>query len=85
MDVYNRRLLQVCAATDIDCLDLAAEIPKTTQYFWDDCHFTDLAQQRIAQLIAGFLERPVPDAEEESGPTLPTTPPPLNHAPETSD
>lgn len=69
MDAYNARLLEVCAVTASECLDLAAEIPKTTRYFWDDCHFTDLGQERIADLVAAFHRRLAPQAAEQPGST----------------
>ena len=56
MDAYNQRLLDVCEATGATCVDLAGEIPKTTEFFWDDCHFTDKAQGLIAGVVASALQ-----------------------------
>lgn len=55
MDAYNAQLLEVCERIGADCFDLAAEIPKTTEYFWDDCHFTDRGQAAVAEAIARFI------------------------------
>jgi lysophospholipase L1-like esterase len=56
MDAYNRTLLRIAAETGTACLDLAAVIPKSTTYFFDDCHFTDAAQPLIADVVAAALQ-----------------------------
>ena len=38
-------------------IDLAAQIPKTTEYFDDDCHFTDEANRLIAEVVGHELDR----------------------------
>ncbi len=55
IDAYNRRLLQVCALTGVECLDLAAAVPRTAANFWDDCHLTDAGQALLARLVADAL------------------------------
>ena len=44
------------------------EIPKTTDYFDDDCHFTDEANRLIADVVAASL---LADQGQEVG-SLPT-------------
>ena len=58
MSAYNRRLLDVCRDTGVQCLDLAAAIPRTPEFFWDDCHFTDAGQARVAEAVAAALLGP---------------------------
>lgn len=55
MEAYNRTLMRIGAETGTTCLDLAAVIPKSTTYFFDDCHFTDAAQPLIADVVAAAL------------------------------
>lgn len=55
MDAYNKTLLRVAAETGTPCLDLAVVVPKSTEYFFDDCHFTDAAQPLIADVVAAAL------------------------------
>ena len=55
MEAYNQRLLSVCRELDAVCVDLALVIPPTTEYFYDDCHFTDAAQGLVADSVAGEI------------------------------
>jgi hypothetical protein len=57
MDAYNRRLLAVCAQTGSECVDLAAAVPRTTEYFWDDCHFTDAGEALVADVLAAAIRQ----------------------------
>jgi lysophospholipase L1-like esterase len=72
MDAYNRVLLEVCAETAADCVDLAARIPKTPEFFYDDCHFTDSAQPMVAEAVAEVIQhRLVPAPAGGPGPSSP--------------
>lgn len=57
MALYNSKLLEVCAARGIECVDLAAVIPKDMENFFDDVHFTDRGSQNVAHILAAYLER----------------------------
>ena len=52
MDAFNQRLLQVCQDTITPCLDLARAVPKSTDDFYDDEHFTDRGQELVAERVA---------------------------------
>jgi len=52
---YNRALLRVCAQHDALCIDAASELPRTTEVFFDDAHFTEAGSARLAELIAQRL------------------------------
>ena len=67
LDAYNARLLEVCREAGAHCVDLAAVIPKTTQYFWDDCHFTDRGQALIAETLGSALRAPLMPRAAEAG------------------
>lgn len=58
MDAYNARLRQVCRETGAECVDLVEVIPQTTEYLWDDCHFTDKAQVEVAEAVARTILAP---------------------------
>lgn len=38
IDLYNQRLLKVCHDREVECADLAAILPKSTDVFYDDVH-----------------------------------------------
>ncbi len=59
MDLYNQTLLKVCNQRQIDCLDLAAVIPKKTTAFYDGVHFNEHGSALVAEAIANyFLNQP---------------------------
>ena len=51
IDAYNKTLLNVCRKTTARCVDLAHAVPKTTEFFYDDEHFTDRGQQFVADAV----------------------------------
>jgi lysophospholipase L1-like esterase len=55
MQRYNDTLLGVCEARGIHCLDLASVIPRTTEVFYDDAHFTDSGSELVSEAIAAHL------------------------------
>ena len=57
MSAYNDVLLETCTERKIECIDLAAAIPKTTEMFYDDFHFTEIGSMRVASTVADYLSR----------------------------
>ncbi|HKW34568.1 MAG TPA: GDSL-type esterase/lipase family protein [Candidatus Acidoferrum sp.] len=55
MNAWNDALLQVCADKHLECFDLAARIPKTTEAFYDDSHSTDRGAAMYADQLAAYL------------------------------
>jgi len=54
MDRYNDLLRRICAKHQVPLVDLS-ELNGDPAVFYDDCHFTELGAQRVAQLVAaGF-------------------------------
>src|SRR5262249_16201137 len=39
LDAYNQVMREVCREEKVDCIDLAALLPRDTTVFYDDCHF----------------------------------------------
>src|SRR5262249_35170361 len=60
IDLYNQELLHVCAARMIDCIDFAAKVPRTTEVFYDDAHYTEKGAELVARVITEHLARREP-------------------------
>lgn len=71
MEAYNQRLLQVCADTEAECLDLAGAVARTTENFWDDCHLTDAGQAHVAQIVAAALRSPATNGHSRTAAEVP--------------
>jgi lysophospholipase L1-like esterase len=57
MERYNRALLDVCQAREVECVDLAARLPADTSVFYDDCHLNESGSRRVAELFSQHLRR----------------------------
>jgi lysophospholipase L1-like esterase len=55
MRLYNERMLRLCRWRDADCLDLASQVPRTQEFFWDDVHFTEAGSRLVAERVARHL------------------------------
>ena len=51
MALYNQELLRVCGSRGIDCIDLASAVPRTSEIFYDDAHYTEKGAELVARLI----------------------------------
>lgn len=51
----NGILVGIAAEEEIVLLDLEKEIPKTSEYFYDDCHFNKGGISKSAELISGTI------------------------------
>jgi len=70
MQRYNSVLLSVCRDRNLDCVDLAAQLPADTTVFYDDCHFNESGARQIAKAFANYL-RPKLSSRREAGPAPP--------------
>lgn len=58
MASYNNRLTATCAKLGVECIDLAARMPRTLDVFYDDMHFTERGAQTVADaVVAHFRTR----------------------------
>jgi hypothetical protein len=58
MGSYNRRLLDTCLKLDVECVDLASRLPRTTDVFYDDMHFNEEGARSVAaELVSYFRSR----------------------------
>lgn len=59
MDRYNRALLEVCRERGLECVDLAARLPRDATVFYDDVHFNEAGARQVAAVLAEhFRARP---------------------------
>jgi lysophospholipase L1-like esterase len=56
LNLFNKKLLQVCRATDSECVDLAAAMNGDERYFYDDVHFNEPGARVVAALLADYLK-----------------------------
>jgi hypothetical protein len=56
MAKYNNVQRQAAAAAGARFVDLAGFVPRTTAMFFDDCHFTDAGNRRVAEEILPALQ-----------------------------
>jgi lysophospholipase L1-like esterase len=55
MDAFNQTMRDVCREEGVDCIDLAAKLPRDTTVFYDDCHFNISGCDKVARIITDFL------------------------------
>lgn len=56
LGLFNEKLLQVCRATDTECVDLAGTMNGDERYFYDDVHFNEPGARAVARLLADYLK-----------------------------
>jgi lysophospholipase L1-like esterase len=54
-DLYNDHLVNFASERRVGICDTAAEMPPSTEYFYDDCHFNVGGAALFADLMAGCL------------------------------
>lgn len=55
MGKINAILISIASEEEIPLLDLEKEIPKTSAYFFDDCHFNKGGISKSAELISAAI------------------------------
>lgn len=61
ISAYNAALQSVCKKYHVPCIDLAAQLPKDTSVFYDDCHFNVSGCDTVATILCEFLDRELKD------------------------
>ena len=56
LELYNATLRQTAAVDQVEVIDLAREMPKNTNFYYDTYHFTNAGCQRVAEIIDKHLE-----------------------------
>ncbi|MFI5340762.1 MAG: SGNH/GDSL hydrolase family protein [Candidatus Methylomirabilales bacterium] len=67
MSRYNQATLEVCRARGVECIDLAARVPRTLDAFFDDVHFNDGGAKLVAQIVSNSLRQGILGAEQPTG------------------
>ena len=64
-DAYNSFLVRSAAANGFPVCDIASQIPPTTEFFDDDCHYSEVGTQRVAKLLSDcFQQQSVPGLQK---------------------
>jgi lysophospholipase L1-like esterase len=51
LSAHNELLLKICREEGVECIDLASQVPKSLDVFFDQCHFTDYGCSMVADLL----------------------------------
>ncbi len=55
LEIFNHELLRICAEHNVECFDLATQIPHSFEYFYDSCHFNEKGAELVASEIATYM------------------------------
>jgi hypothetical protein len=55
VEQYNGVLRELSEERGVECVDLAAEFPKDTTVFYDDCHFNENGARVVAKVLAEYF------------------------------
>jgi lysophospholipase L1-like esterase len=55
MAVFNAELIELCARLEMECVDLASQLPSDTTVFYDDLHFNESGARAVAAAMAPLL------------------------------
>jgi len=55
MAIYNDALLEVCRSREVECVDMAAMLPRTAQVHYDEAHYTEFGSAIVARRMAEYL------------------------------
>jgi hypothetical protein len=72
LESYNDVVRQVGAQDQVPVLDLARSIPKSLEFFYDDCHFNLKGAQQVASLLSDLIVQrelihPPADIKKDAG------------------
>lgn len=55
MDFMNKEVAKICKNNNIPCFRADKVLPKTKEYFFDDCHFTPKGSVALGDSISNFI------------------------------
>jgi lysophospholipase L1-like esterase len=55
--LYNHSLLEVCCHRGVECIDLAAALPKNTTVLYDDVHLNENGCRQIGLILNNYFEK----------------------------
>ena len=53
--MFNQELIQTCHADSVEVFDLAAVIPRSSEFFYDTMHFNEKGADLVAEKLAAYL------------------------------
>ena len=56
LGIFNRELISACHGDSAEVFDLAAEIPHSSDYFYDTMHFNEKGAELVAEKISKYLQ-----------------------------
>ena len=56
MDVINERIRKVARDLALPLVDLDRRLPRSTETFYDDCHFNRNGARLVAEELAAYFE-----------------------------
>ena len=57
MNAYNNMVRQIATQRNVYLIDLAQSVPKTLEYFYDDCHYTQEGFKQVEKTIVEYFTR----------------------------
>lgn len=54
--IFNKTLINVCNTNNVKYVDLAELLPKSSAFFYDDMHFSDMGCKKVAELLYNDLK-----------------------------
>jgi hypothetical protein len=67
LQLYNDATLRVGRQMDLPVIDLAAQLPKTSAYYYDYHHYTNAGAEAVAQVVFEGLRNCLKDLETAQG------------------
>ncbi|MCO6359825.1 SGNH/GDSL hydrolase family protein [Roseivirga pacifica] len=59
MKQFNNTLLKICNEQNVPSINLADQLPKSTEVFYDDCHFNENGAQLVADVLSQVFKRQI--------------------------
>lgn len=56
LGIFNQELIHTCHEDSVEVFDLAAEIPHSSDYFYDTMHFNEKGAELVAEKISDYLQ-----------------------------
>lgn len=52
MNIYNEALMKYCQEKNIHCIDLANQLPRDVNFYYDQIHYTNAGARKIAEILS---------------------------------
>lgn len=57
LEIFNHELIRICKEQEVECFDLALQIPHGFEYFYDPFHFTEKGAESVATEVATHMTK----------------------------